>query len=103
MSHRFLLFIGFIGAELLRAAMIPCLSQFRDECVVGPVFRLTSAFSKKLQNLKAAVALHVCYYNWCWRPRENGKSGRYRPTPAMMAGVVDTLWKMEDLYDRVLV
>jgi hypothetical protein len=63
--------------------------------------RLTLAFSKKLENLKASVSLHVAHYNFCWRLRENGKSGRYRPTPAMMAGVVDTLWKMEDLYDRV--
>lgn len=63
--------------------------------------RLTLAFSKKLENLRAAVAIYVARYNWCWRPRENGKSGRLRPTPAMMAGVVDTLWKMEDLYDAV--
>ena len=27
--------------------------------------------------------------------------GRYRLTPAMAAGVVDRLWKIENLYDRV--
>ena len=37
----------------------------------------------------------------CWRPRENGKSGRLRLTPAMSVGLTNTLWKMEDLYDRV--
>ena len=39
----------------------------------------------------------------CWRPRENGNSGRYRLTPATAAGVVDRLWKMEDLNERVTV
>lgn len=63
--------------------------------------RLTLAFSKKLENLKAAVSLYVAYYNWVWRLRENGTSGRLRPTPAMMAGIIGTLWKFEDLYDAV--
>ena len=27
--------------------------------------RLTNAFSKKLANLKAALALHFAYYNFC--------------------------------------
>lgn len=66
--------------------------------------RLTLAFSKKLANLEAAVSLYICYYNWCWRSRENDnmKSGKYRLTPAMQAGLCDRLWKMEDLYDAVL-
>ncbi|MCH7687429.1 MAG: hypothetical protein IH899_12235 [Planctomycetes bacterium] len=63
--------------------------------------RLALGFSKKLENLWAATSLHIAHFNYCWRPRENGKSGRYRLTPAMMAGVTNELWKMEDLYDRV--
>jgi IS1 family transposase len=59
--------------------------------------RLSLGFSKKLENLCAAVALHLAYYNFCWRPRMPGKSGRYRPTPAMMAGLTTTLWKLPDL------
>src|SRR5208282_4701331 len=31
--------------------------------------RLTNAFSKKLDNLKAAVALHFAYYNFLPRPQ----------------------------------
>ena len=31
-----------------------------------------------------------------------GKSGQRTPTPAMMAGLVDTLWTFEDLYDAVM-
>ena len=30
------------------------------------------------------------------------QSGRYWLTPAMAAGVVDRLWKIEDLYDAVM-
>jgi hypothetical protein len=54
-------------------------------------------FSKKLTNLAAAVALQVAYYNFCWRLRRPGKSGQLTPTPAMMAGLTDTLWSIEDL------
>jgi IS1 family transposase len=66
--------------------------------------RLTLCFSKKLENLQAAVALYIAYYNWCWRSRENDgeKCGKFRPTPAMQAGLCDKLWKIEDLYDAVM-
>lgn len=63
--------------------------------------RLTVGFSKKLENLSAAVSLHIANYNFCWRLREPGTSGRLTPTPAMAAGIVDSLWKFEDLYDNV--
>jgi IS1 family transposase len=64
--------------------------------------RLSMGFSKKLTNLAAAAALQVAYYNFCWRLRKPGKSGERTPTPAMMAGLVDTLWSIEDLYDAVM-
>lgn len=66
--------------------------------------RLTLAFSKKLASLEAAVAMHIANYNFCWRSREkNGpRSGLKRPTPAMQAGLVDTLWSFEDLFDAVM-
>lgn len=63
--------------------------------------RLTLCFSKKLENLKAAVALYVAYHNFCWRPRFPGKSGRRRITPAMAAGVVTGLWSFAELIDAV--
>ncbi|RIK74575.1 MAG: hypothetical protein DCC68_22835 [Planctomycetota bacterium] len=62
--------------------------------------RLTLCFSKKLENLENAVALFIAYYNFCWRtryPDDSGKSGRRRPTAAMMAGVTDRLWSFADL------
>lgn len=58
--------------------------------------RLALGFSKKFENLEAAVALHMAYYNFCWKPRTlNGL------TPAMAAGVTPKLWWMEDLFAAV--
>jgi hypothetical protein len=34
--------------------------------------------------------------------RRPGKSGQLTPTPAMMAGLTDTLWSIENLYDAVM-
>ncbi|MEX2125743.1 MAG: IS1 family transposase [Woeseia sp.] len=53
--------------------------------------RLTNAFSKKLENLKAAVALHFAHYNFVRVHRS------LRITPAMAAGVTGELWCLERL------
>lgn len=57
--------------------------------------RLTNAFSKKVENLEAAVALHFAHYNFLRLHRA------LRITPAMAAGVSDRLWSMEELIERV--
>ena len=53
--------------------------------------RLTNAFSKKVENHAAAVALYFMYYNF----------GRVhqtlRVTPAMEAGVSDHVWSIEEI------
>ena len=54
--------------------------------------RLTNAFSKKLRNLKAAVALHMAFYNYC-RPHRGLKG----ITPAMAAGLTDRVWELDEL------
>ena len=57
--------------------------------------RLTNAFSKKLENFKAAVALHYAYYNFV-------KSNiAIRCTPAMAAGVANTFWTVRDLAEMI--
>jgi IS1 family transposase len=53
--------------------------------------RLTSGFSKKLENHANAVALHFAYYNFVRIHKT------LRVTPAMAAGVTDRLWEMADL------
>jgi hypothetical protein len=53
--------------------------------------RLTNAFSKKVENLGHAVALHFMHYNF----------GRIhqtlRVTPAMQAGLTDHVWRLEEI------
>ena len=53
--------------------------------------RLTNGFSKTLESLKAAVALHFAHYNFC-RIHQS-----LRVTPAMEAGVTNRLWNISDL------
>jgi IS1 family transposase len=57
--------------------------------------RLTNAFSKKLENFKAAVALHYGYYNFV------KIHGAIRCTPAMEAGVTNSAWTVADLVGMI--
>jgi hypothetical protein len=59
--------------------------------------RLSLCFSKKLENLIAAVAMYMAYYNFCWQHAT--LKGR---TPAMAARVAGHPWSMEELYERVM-
>jgi len=56
--------------------------------------RLTNAFSKKLDNLKAAVALHFAFYNFC------RVHSSLRVTPAMEAGLTDHVWSIGELISQ---
>lgn len=56
--------------------------------------RLTNAFSKKLENFKAAVALNFAYYNFCKR------HATIRCTPAMEAGIEKSQWTVAELVER---
>ena len=55
--------------------------------------RLTNAFSKKLDNFKAAVALNFAYYNFV------KIHSTVRMTPAMAAGVADHIWTVQELVE----
>ncbi len=60
--------------------------------------RLTNAFSKKLEQHCAAIALHFACYNQC-RPHTSLRTERNnRITPAMAAGLEKRRWKIEDLF-----
>jgi len=53
--------------------------------------RLTNAFSKKVENLAAAVSLHFMHYNFCRKHQTLGM------TPAMAAGITDHIWTLDEL------
>jgi hypothetical protein len=53
----------------------------------------TNAFSKKLENFQAAIALHFAYYNFV------KTHGAIRSTPAMAAGVMPSALTVRDLVE----
>jgi IS1 family transposase len=53
--------------------------------------RLTNAFSKKVSNHAAAVALHFAHYNYCRVHKTLGT------TPAVAAGITDHVWALDEL------
>lgn len=57
--------------------------------------RLTNAFSKKVENHMAAVAIHFMNYNFATIHKT------LRVTPAMEAGVSDHVWSTEEILEMV--
>lgn len=57
--------------------------------------RLTNAFSKKMENHVAAIAIHYMWYNFV-RVHQT-----LRITPAMAAGVTDHVWSFDELLGLV--
>lgn len=53
--------------------------------------RCTIGYSKKLANLRHAVAMFVCHFNFCRKHSTHGK------TPAMAAGLTNRVWSVADL------
>jgi hypothetical protein len=53
--------------------------------------RLTNAFSKKIENHDATIALHHMHYNFC-RIHQT-----LRVTPAMEVGITDHVWSLEEI------
>jgi IS1 family transposase len=57
--------------------------------------RLTNGFSRKVENLAHSVSLHFMHYNFA-RPHAALRE-RYPRTPAMVAGVTDHIWSLEEI------
>ena len=57
--------------------------------------RLTNAFSKKLSHLKAALALHFCWYNFV-RVHQS-----LRVSPAMESKLTDHVWTIREMLVKV--
>ena len=84
---------------------IPTLSTFRlplssaqisvSEWELGRFTRLTNAFSKKVENHAAAVALYFMHYNFC-RVHQT-----LRVTPAMEAKITDHIWTIEEMLEAI--
>jgi len=53
--------------------------------------RLTNGFSKRVENLQHAIALHFMHYNFC-RIHQT-----LRVTPAMEAGIADHVWTIQEI------
>jgi len=53
--------------------------------------RLTNGFSKKIDGLESAVALHFMHYNFC-RVHQT-----LRTTPAMAAGITNHVWSIDEM------
>jgi len=53
--------------------------------------RLTNGFSKKVENLAAAVSLHFMHYNF------GRVHNTLKMTPAMAAGLTDHVWSLEEI------
>ncbi|WP_437783304.1 IS1 family transposase [Sorangium sp. So ce1097] len=64
--------------------------------VNGRLRRLCLAFSKKMENHRAAVALAYTHYNFCHVVKT------LRVTPAMQAGITDHVWGLEELLDALM-
>jgi IS1 family transposase len=69
-------------AERQNLTMRMCMRRFT---------RLTNAFSKKIENHAAAVALHFMYYNFT-KVHQTLKT-----TPAVKAGIADHVWSLEEI------
>jgi hypothetical protein len=53
--------------------------------------RLTNGFSKKIENLKAALSVHFAHYNFM-RIHQT-----LRVTPGMEAGITDHVWEWAEI------
>lgn len=92
---------GYVGSEKRRITGNPALKDVSTSYVerqnltmrmgMRRFTRLTNGFSKKIENLEHAVALHFMHYNFV-RIHKTLKT-----TPALEAGITDKLWSLEDI------
>lgn len=59
--------------------------------------RLTNGFSKKIENLGYAVALHFMYYNFARIHKTLTPKSSIGVTPAMAAGISDHIWTIKEI------
>jgi len=59
--------------------------------------RLTNAFSKKIENLEYAIALHFMYYNFARPHKTLTPKASIGVTPAMAAGISNHIWTIGEI------
>jgi IS1 family transposase len=59
--------------------------------------RLTNAFSKKIENMEYAVALHYMHYNYCRIHKTLTPKNSIGITPAMASGLTKRIWTITDI------
>ncbi len=79
---------GHISTSLVERQNLTMCMQMRR------LTRLTNGLSKKVENLKATVALHFAHYNFVRLHRT------LRVTTAMEAGVADRLWTLQEIVEE---
>lgn len=72
--------------EKVKQALNNIVQRFKEVDIFEAI-----AFSKKVENLGYALALHFMYYNFC-RIHQT-----LRVTPAMAAKVTDRIWDIENI------
>jgi IS1 family transposase len=80
-----------VGERKAVVTVSPDKKQVSASLVDRRFTRLTNAFSKKIENLEHAVALHFINYNFC-RIHQT-----LRVTPAMEAGIADHVWSLDEV------
>ena len=58
--------------------------------------RRTNAFSKKLASHRAAIALHIAFYNFCWVHET------LQGTPMIEASLTNHIWSVAELLREAL-
>ncbi|MCH7493582.1 hypothetical protein IIA16_02570 [bacterium] len=58
---------------------------------VSRLTRSTNAYSKRVKNMRAALALHFAHFNFCRVHEATGV------TPAMAVGITDHAWSLAEL------
>ena len=93
--------IGSPDRDLVSTSMVER-SNYMIRTTTRRFTRLSSGFSKKVENHVHAVSLAFMAYNFCTPHGTLTKvHGGVKYTPAMAAGVADRPWKVEDILARM--
>ena len=101
--------VGYVGGRPVRELLLSGLTklEYRGYDSAGVALQRNGSLDVrraegKLDNLAAATAMYLAYYNYCWQTRKPGKSGQKRPTAAMAAKLAGHVWSFAELFETVM-